>query len=541
MKRLLPVLGLLLCLPLIVAAGADQYGPAAWRQLKFLLTDLSCDAQGTCDLAAGTTIGGAAIGGGGGVSDGDKGDVVVSGGGTTWLADDGATVTGWILGTLGAGFTTGGDITMADHDIVDPSSVGARHVFVSTETEFENALTAFGAGVGAANGHNPTGGTIELEGGVIDICNVQISGTSTTTARSGITIRGQGGGGASGADGYRNQGTILKGTCADSVLEVGGGIGITIENLTIAGEDTATGCIEILDNTFANTGLVVRNVGCYEVNGYGIIGNASGQWDTAHFDNVSVRDSLGCLQLNHTQSVGIQLQSFDCSSTLGTLPQFDIVAGEFTIRDSYVSAKTTSGQTMFALGETTGGIFIENNQLEMGTNTNVTVVDDDTGVNPTNDASRVFYGNNVVWANTGTVLFDVAHRGNWTVQDNTFQVTGGTEYAATSTFDSDGSANGRLVVKIDNNSLRNSDAAQSTRPEVWLPTIGSGVIVKLPTLVAETPPSFCIEGQVLYDGDETSGQRIFACESGSFVLQGDGGGGGGAGYAEIAAAALAGF
>lgn len=41
-------------------AGADQYGPAAWRQLKFLLTE-TCSSAGTCDLAAGTTVGGASI------------------------------------------------------------------------------------------------------------------------------------------------------------------------------------------------------------------------------------------------------------------------------------------------------------------------------------------------------------------------------------------------------------------------------------------------------------------------------------------------
>ncbi len=70
---------LLLPLLLVPLLGAgDPLGAAAWRQLKFLLTDLTCDAQGTCDLAAGTTIGGAAIGGGGG---GDS--VLVDGSGVT--------------------------------------------------------------------------------------------------------------------------------------------------------------------------------------------------------------------------------------------------------------------------------------------------------------------------------------------------------------------------------------------------------------------------------------------------------------------------
>lgn len=43
-----------------IGAGSDQYGAAAWRQLKFLLTT-TCNSIGTCDLAAGTTVGGASI------------------------------------------------------------------------------------------------------------------------------------------------------------------------------------------------------------------------------------------------------------------------------------------------------------------------------------------------------------------------------------------------------------------------------------------------------------------------------------------------
>ena len=41
-----------------------------------------------------------------------------------------------------------------------------------------------------------------------------------------------------------------------------------------------------------------------------------------------------------------------------------------------------------------------------------------------------------------------------------------------------------------------------------------------------TCPSFCGEGEICYDTNATSGQRIYACQSGVWTLQGDGGAGG---------------
>jgi hypothetical protein len=45
-----------------------------------------------------------------------------------------------------------------------------------------------------------------------------------------------------------------------------------------------------------------------------------------------------------------------------------------------------------------------------------------------------------------------------------------------------------------------------------------------PTLAATTLPTVCQNGQLATDTNATSGQQVYACEAGSWVLQGDGGG-----------------
>lgn len=391
------------------------------------------------------------------------------------------------------------------------------------------AQTALDEGCGDdVTGTSPTGCIIQFERGEFSNANttLHLAGTgSMATGRSGVILRGAGGGTTDGNSGRTISGTTIVSTGTNPVIDVGTCFGCVIENLTIDGSGTATAGVDLLNplGSGPTTRFVIRNVAMYDIDGYGIRTATSGQIDTFLIENVSVRHSDGCFQQRDTQNLGLIITNMDCSQHTSSGPIFDVQYGDFTFMNSFAAFK--NNEVGFRFGKTTGKVIVRGNQIELDTSTSGVVFDFNEG-NATAMANIVIDANHVTYAANGNTLFDVMRRGTFTVSNNEWQNTSGSN-TTTSTFaaDTNDTTNNRLFLALINNSNVEADGADAQKPERWIPTLAAGPpkitlltpIISAPDVAKVSP---CLEGEVFNDSDAATGTGIAAfqrCVGGVWV------------------------
>lgn len=408
---------------------------------------------------------------------------------------------------------------------LDPNgeSIGTRNFYAANDTELASALTSCDAGIGQ---NKQTGCTIYLEGGQYTMGSTRALAGDGTAAqgRNGLKIVGMGGGyGPANSNQYPNAGTVISWTGGASPMFTMGAGMLALIDVAIDGNGAATDGIDILNSSGAPNKLHFERVSFYGFTDCAIDGTDGGQFDESTFEHVYIEQSACAIRTSHSQSIGITLgPKFQVTNMTGSGPFIDVVAGSVLLKDSYCGL-VSDGQTCVHFGQGANQFRIENTQFEGpgATRTGLVFIDaDDGGVNQ-EVRELIVKDSQFIIGGAGNTALDFLGRGNLVWEDNNFVDTdAGVADSLAITIDRDsGSANNRLRARIANNWRNN---AGTRVPERWLPTIDQTVDVQSPIYSADIRPESCSWWEVMRDTNETGGRQVYACESGAWVLQGDG-------------------
>ena len=211
-----------------------------------------------------------------------------------------------------------------------------------------------------------------------------------------------------------------------------------------------------------------------------------------------------------TNSTVVTSHDFLIKNASSSLYLLDNVDGGFVVGDdtNYVIETGSTARTSIGLG--TG---------DSPTFTGLTLTNDLTVANGGTGASTFTDGGILLGSGTGAITaLGVASNGQIPIGDNTTDpvlatITGGTAITITN-------GAGTITAAVTADAIT-ATQIDETVAYTWTGDhnfSGGGIEVEN----GITPPA-CIEGQLFFDTDATSGQRLLGCESTTFVVQGDGG------------------
>ena len=409
----------------LLGMGAVTDGPlgaGAWVRVKNLLTAGSCASTGPCDLAAGTTIGGAAIGGGAATA-------LEQSAGETDLRYD-ATSEAYYYDVDGDSVhdTDGTERSLDILKVEVPGDYASVQAALDSNDCKKGTTTAdLGCHIRVANG------TYAEKFEISDA-------SSTANAQYSIIIAG------SGLAGYGGGGTNLcattftgDGTLNHSVISIDDAIGVVIRNLCIdmdtgAANDPKYG-IALGSSTASNTiakHIVIENVSIFDqgaASGAGILlGNGGGTTsDTAYntIRNVFMEGVRTCVEVNAAQTVGNIIDILHCTNPTATIGGINIGSsgGQINVREFYFSPSASGQIGINIRNEAVGAIFIQNPTFEWDQDNGTFINFDATGNTGAYRATTIIGGRFQPQkvASTRHICIDWNRRGTLNVIGNSFE------------------------------------------------------------------------------------------------------------------------